>query len=128
MKIAAASVMAALMGLGVGLSAQADEEMIAKGKEIYTGKGACVSCHGATGSGDGVAAAALNPKPRSFADGVFMYDTDDDGETGTDADLANIINNGAAKYGGSMFMTPRADIVGEELDALIAYVRSLKAE
>ncbi len=26
----------------------------------------CASCHGAKGEGDGVAAAALNPKPRNF--------------------------------------------------------------
>jgi len=28
----------------------------------------CVGCHGATGKGDGAAAAALNPKPGNFTD------------------------------------------------------------
>jgi caa(3)-type oxidase subunit IV len=44
-------------------------ELIAHGKELFTAQ--CVSCHGAEGAGNGVAAAALNPKPRNFtvADG-----------------------------------------------------------
>ncbi|MEN8167668.1 MAG: c-type cytochrome, partial [Pseudomonadota bacterium] len=49
-------------------SAMADA---AAGKAIYDGKGACGSCHGLTGRGDGPAAAALDPKPRSFTEGVF---------------------------------------------------------
>lgn len=38
--------------------------LVEKGKEIFAVN--CSSCHGATGSGDGIAAAALNPKPRNF--------------------------------------------------------------
>ena len=60
------------------VTAKADEELD-KGKTIYNGTGACFSCHGATGEGDGAAAAALNPKPRSFTKGVFNFDTDGDG-------------------------------------------------
>jgi mono/diheme cytochrome c family protein len=107
--------------------ARADEALLAKGKEIYNGKGACMACHGVEGKGDGAAAVALNPKPRSFAGGEFLYDTDGDGAKGSAADLANIINKGAAAFGGSMFMAARPDITGEELAALIAYVQSLKA-
>ncbi len=40
------------------------EAMIAKGKQLFTTT--CVSCHGQEGKGDGVAGAALNPKPRNF--------------------------------------------------------------
>ena len=32
----------------------------------------CVGCHGATGKGDGAAAAALNPKPQDHTDGKAM--------------------------------------------------------
>ena len=39
-------------------------DLIAKGKTAYTNT--CASCHGTNGQGDGVAAAALNPKPRNF--------------------------------------------------------------
>jgi len=44
--------------------ANSTPELIAKGKELFTTN--CVSCHGAGGKGDGVAGAALNPKPRNL--------------------------------------------------------------
>lgn len=45
------------------------DEMVAHGKELFQVQ--CIACHGATGHGDGPAAAGLNPKPRNFtvADG-----------------------------------------------------------
>lgn len=39
-------------------------ELVSHGKELYAQQ--CVSCHGATGHGDGVASASLNPRPRNF--------------------------------------------------------------
>jgi mono/diheme cytochrome c family protein len=36
------------------------------GKAVYMGKGACWTCHGELGLGDGPAGAALNPKPRNL--------------------------------------------------------------
>ncbi len=98
----------------------------AAGKALYDGKGACASCHGANGAGDGPAAAALNPKPASFAAGAFRLDTDGDGKTGTDTDLANVIKNGAGKYGGNAAMPPHADFSDADIDNLVAYIRSLK--
>ena len=98
----------------------------AAGKAVYDGIGACGSCHGLSGQGDGAAAAAMNPKPRSFAEGVFAYDTDGDGQTGTDADLMNIIKNGSAVYGGAPTMPGRPDISDADIQSLIAYIRSLK--
>ena len=98
----------------------------AKGKEIYDGKGGCGTCHGPTGKGDSPSAAAMNPKPLSFADGQFKYDTDGDGKTGTDSDLLNILKNGAAKYGGSPTMFGREDIPDGELADIVAYIRTLK--
>ena len=116
-----------LVMLAVGLMpmASADEASIEKGKGIYMGIGACFSCHGPTGKGDGPAAIALNPKPRSFAEGAFLYDTDKDGKKGTRADLKNILANGAIKYGGSPLMPPRPDIQGADLEGLLDYVVSL---
>lgn len=98
----------------------------AAGKAVYDGKGACATCHGATGAGDGAAAAALDPKPASFASGAFRLDTDGDGQMGSDADLANAIKNGAAQYGGNAAMPGRADLSDTEISDLVAYVRSLK--
>ncbi|MCU7944702.1 MAG: c-type cytochrome [Candidatus Thiodiazotropha sp. (ex Cardiolucina cf. quadrata)] len=98
----------------------------AAGKGVYEGTGGCVACHGLSGQGDGPAAMAMNPKPRSFVEGVFLYDTDGDGQTGTDADLVNIIKNGSAKYGGAPTMPGRADIPDGDIKAIVAYLRSFK--
>ena len=98
----------------------------AAGKAIYDGKGACASCHGPAGAGDGLAAAALNPKPASFAAGAFRLDTDGDGQTGTDTDLANVIKNGGGKYGGNPAMPGRADFSDAEIANLVAYIHTLK--
>ncbi len=47
-----------------------DRAALAAGKQTYDNQ--CAACHGLGGRGDGVAAAALNPKPASFVDKVFM--------------------------------------------------------
>ncbi len=98
----------------------------AAGKAVYNGKGACATCHGATGAGDGVAAAALDPKPASFVTASFRLDTDGDGSMGTDADLANVIKNGGAPYGGNAAMPGRADFSDAEIDDLVVYIRTLQ--
>lgn len=41
-----------------------NDELVAKGADLFSKN--CVSCHGDKGEGNGVAGAALNPKPRNF--------------------------------------------------------------
>lgn len=43
---------------------QPDDAKLKKGQELFNAN--CISCHGQQGKGDGLAAAALNPKPRNF--------------------------------------------------------------
>ena len=45
------------------------KKLLTKGKEVFTVN--CVACHGEKGMGDGPAAVALNPKPRSFVGDKF---------------------------------------------------------
>jgi mono/diheme cytochrome c family protein len=89
----------------------------------------CVTCHGPGGKGDGPAAPA-DPKPRDFTVGDFKYDTDKDGKAGTDADLANVIKNGAGQYSDnplSALMAPWGGVLSDQdVQNVIAYVRSLK--
>ena len=99
--------------------------VMADGQALYNSSG-CGTCHGPAGKGDGPAAAAMNPKPRSFESGEFIYDTDGDGVKGSDTDLLNILKNGSAKYGGSPTMPGRADIPEADLKAIIAYIRTLQ--
>ena len=97
----------------------------AAGKQAFVTN--CSSCHGEGGKGDGPVGAVLNPKPRDFSTADFKFDTDKDGKAGTDADLSNVIKNGAAEYGGSPLMAPwGAMLSDEQVENLVAYVRSLK--
>jgi mono/diheme cytochrome c family protein len=85
----------------------------------------CASCHGPEGRGDGPVAMALDPKPRDFAVAEFKYDTDGDGETGTDADITAIIQQGAAAFGGNVMMAPLPHLSDEEVGNIIVYIRTL---
>jgi mono/diheme cytochrome c family protein len=72
----------------------------------------CVSCHGASGKGDGAAAAALNPKPADW--------TSDRVQKETDGELFWKISNGRGA------MPPWKHLPENERWALIQYIRSLK--
>lgn len=86
----------------------------------------CSTCHGAQGKGDGPAGAALDPPPRDLSAGEFKLDADGDGTTGTDADLALVIKNGAAAYGGNPAMVAWAQLTDEQVADIVAYLRTLE--
>jgi mono/diheme cytochrome c family protein len=50
---------------------EATPEILAQGKEIFLGRGGCISCHGAEGKGDGAAANNLPIQPRNFTNPKF---------------------------------------------------------
>lgn len=85
----------------------------------------CVTCHGATGKGDGVAAAALNPKPADFSTGAFKYDVNGNGTKGDVDDIKAIVHDGAAKHGGSPLMAPWPMLSPDQLQAVAEHVKSL---
>ena len=114
--------LAVLFVLGAA-GAQAEHDLAA-GKKSYDML--CMSCHGTTGKGDGPAGAALDPKPRDFSIGDFKIDANKDGTAGSDEDMALVIKNGAAAYGGSPLMAPWGHLSEPEIANLVAYVRSLK--
>lgn len=79
----------------------------------------CSSCHGATGKGDGPAAAALSPKPRNHADGKYMNAL-------TDKYLFDIIKGGGAGLGKSPLMPPWASQLNDQdIWNVVAYIRTL---
>ena len=107
------------------LAGTASADDAAKGKEVFV-KTNCNSCHGMEGKGDGPVAAALDPKPRNYTVGDFKFDANGDGKPGTDEDIAMVIKNGAAAYGGSAMMMPNPTLSDADIQLLIVYIRSLK--
>ena len=85
----------------------------------------CASCHGETGAGDGPVAPAIPPPaPRDFTVGDFKYDADEDGTTGTDADLKAVIAKGAGAFGGNPMMAPLG-LSDQQIHNVIAFIRTL---
>jgi mono/diheme cytochrome c family protein len=79
----------------------------------------CVGCHGATGKGDGPAAAALNPKPGDMTDGKAM-------KALNDKFLFDIIKDGGASQKKSPIMPGSAKKLNDqEISDIVAYIRSL---
>jgi mono/diheme cytochrome c family protein len=79
----------------------------------------CATCHGATGHGDGPAAAGLNPKPANHTDHVFMA-------TLSDQHLYQVISKGGASVGKSAMMAPWGGVINDAgIKDLIGYLRQL---
>lgn len=89
-------------------------EIVAQGKALYNGKGACFNCHGKDGDGNGPLAAQLNPSPRNFQHHGFWRHR-------TEGEIFWVIKNGSANtsmvgFGGQL--------TDEEIWALIQYIRN----
>lgn len=89
----------------------------AKGQAVY--KQYCAMCHGDMGKGDGVAAAALNPKPKNLSDAAAMSQI-------SDWEVYLVIKEGGAVAGLSpMMISWKAVLNDGQLRDVAAYVRSL---
>ena len=93
-----------------------DPAATAKAEEVW--KTRCVTCHGATGTGNGPGAAALTPKPRSFADPTWQASVDD-------ARISKVILEGGAAVGLSGLMVPNPDLATDPA-ALAALVKKIR--
>ena len=88
----------------------------AKGKESYVAT--CASCHGDTGKGDGVASAALDPKPRDLSSAEYV-------STLSDEHLFKVINDGGAAVGKSALMPAWGGMLSEQdVWNVVAFIRS----
>ena len=88
----------------------------AAAREIYASS--CVSCHGATGSGDGLGAAGLPAKPANFSDAAWQART-------SDQEIERAIVGGGAAVGKSPLMpaNPNLATKPEVVAALRAMIR-----
>ncbi len=91
----------------------------ADAKKIFATR--CTTCHGASGAGDGPAAVALKPKPRSFSDAEWQGKV-------TDEHLAKVIVKGGMAVGLSPLMTANPDLEAkpEVVKELVKMIRGFK--
>jgi cytochrome c553 len=78
----------------------------------------CATCHGMDGTGNGPAAAALNPKPRNYTDAAWQASVTDD-------QLKDTILKGGQGVGKSPMMPgqPQLKDQPEVLDGLVRIIR-----
>lgn len=89
----------------------------AKGKAKY--QEVCAACHGATGMGDGPAAAGLPVKPRNHTDAAYMGKL-------KDQQIFDTIKKGGQAMGKSPLMPPWGGQLSDaQIRDLVAYIRSL---
>lgn len=95
-----------------------DFNVYMQGKYVYERN--CMVCHGVRGDGAGEMSPNLQPRPRSFREGLFKFRTTPFGTLPTVDDLQHTIRHGLAGTGMGMFThLPESD-----LQAVIAYVQS----
>ena len=92
--------------------------MSARGREIYQAN--CTACHGEGGKGDGPGAGVLKPPPRDHTDHTYM-------STLTDKEIADVIRMGGAIRGRPL-MPSHPQISGADMEALVAYIRTLSVQ
>ena len=68
---------------------------ISKGERIYQSN--CSGCHGMSGRGNGPASKVLNPLPRNFTDGKYLFRTTPSGSLPTDENIHKTIRNGVIR-------------------------------
>jgi mono/diheme cytochrome c family protein len=94
------------------LSAAATEHA----KRLYDEK--CLSCHGASGKGDGPVGKFLDPKPSDFA--AVLKGADD-------ASIAKVIKEGGVAAGKSKAMPEFSILSDEQIAGLVQYCKTLSA-
>ena len=86
------------------------------GKELYQQR--CAPCHGPDGKANTPTAQALNPKPRDHTNGAYMNALSNE-------HLQKVIKQGGPAVGKAPIMPPQADLSDQQVQDLIAFVRSL---
>ena len=101
--------------LGCVTTAIAQGNIVA-GQQLYQQR--CSPCHGADGKANTPTAQALNPKPRDHTDGAYMNALSHD-------HLFKVIKQGGTAVGKSPIMPPQADLNEQQIQDVIAFVRSV---
>ena len=113
-----------LLALAVGWTSAATTaraDAAAEAQTLFTTR--CSPCHGLAGAGDGIAAAALIPKPRDLSAAEWQGSVTDD-------HISRVIRLGGPAVGLSPLMPPNPDLVEKPdvVAALVAQVRGFGPE
>lgn len=95
-----------------------DFNLYVQGKYVFERN--CIVCHGQRGDGTGEMSAQLQPKPRSFREGMFKFRSTPAGMLPTEADLARTIRGGLSGTGMGMF----THLPDDDVRAVIEYIKS----
>jgi mono/diheme cytochrome c family protein len=98
---------------GLRLFDQADQ---ADGQKVFETR--CFVCHGRDGKGAGPSASGLAEKPQDLTDANWQRTTSDDR-------IRSVIRGGGPAIGKSGAMPPNPDLTEEQIQGLVAFVRSL---
>lgn len=112
------ALLAAASALGVSRAAAAQQA--APGKADYDRW--CAGCHGATGEGDGPAAARMLPRPRDFTRALYQIRSTPSGALPTDQDLRRVIDVGMP---GTAMPGWEGVLSAAARDDLVTYLKSL---
>jgi mono/diheme cytochrome c family protein len=88
----------------------------AQGQKIFLSR--CFVCHGTNGDGQGPAATGLGANPRDFTDPAWQRSTTDDR-------IRKVIREGGEAVGENAAMPPNPDLQTNQVEGLLAFIRSL---
>ena len=95
---------------------QVTPEVLAKGKELYEGKGTCANCHNQNGNGEGAGGMLLTPGPRNLTNCKFH-------KKRKDGELFWVVKNGSQGTG-MPGLVKGGVLTEEEAWTIIAYERT----
>jgi mono/diheme cytochrome c family protein len=93
-----------------------DQAGQADGQRVFQTR--CFVCHGRGGKGDGPSASGLAEKPQDLTDANWQRSTPDDR-------IRSVIQGGGTAIGKTGAMPPNPDLTQEQIQGLVAFVRSL---
>ena len=96
-----------------------DQANQADGQKLFETR--CFVCHGRGGKGDGPSAIGLAEKPQDLTDANWQRATSDDL-------IRSVIRGGGAAIGKTGAMPPNSDLTQDQIQGLVAFVRSLAAK
>ncbi|MGY8824513.1 MAG: c-type cytochrome [Candidatus Latescibacterota bacterium] len=108
--------------MSVSWAEEADDKLIAKGKEVYAR--ACEGCHGPKGNSRGTELILDSIRPRDFTIGIFKYRSTPTGALPTAADLEHTVAKGIRRTA----MPHHSLMSSEDRRAVVAYIQKLFAQ